>query len=738
MPDGIYLLNLLMCLGEKKRGSKKIYEPLKIPEPKPKNPFQCHANLNKALDFLKKQNVKLVNIGSEDLYQSNEKLVMGLVWTIILYFEAGDYSRNIGSEILGKWNKILKEEYDKFGVAPLTSYSDESVLDGRAFKVLGYHFVKDDERDQLSEFQKNPADKAKHFDEAMHDGDKFLGVPILLDGKDLQDTVDDKAIMTQALQFLAMEYKQDQDELLKRELNKKLEKALEAKEMANSINSKINDNLNGWIKKVTGDLSDNSQDQHPDIIDQMDSYLNNHFSNEKPPKSDMYNEIVNDVSKLKSLCISKELPIPKTNIQELNGLWKNLSLAEREKIQHQSYMRNLYQQVRQMKIQFDRRAEAIKRNCHEAKQDCENISTKSKVVSVHEIDDIEINSENLDSQLATLRESFGNLEKFVEEKCKPSCPCPAYFDECFTSQLKHCNDEIDSVQSSKSKADKDFEDAKERCQKIKKNLKENYKEFWLDSMRFQDAEIFLKSGLEEQFTNLIDLDGFVEEIHNIPLQSLENGLQQCQGRDDENAKLSGGSPVTNPYTKTTTGDLTGRIDALKKMMNDAKTHAEAQKPELVKVEKLFQSFKAETKLINEQLEIANDKITAANNSNADLQSVIADLNAIKEELEPPLNCVKLLKDKVAGQQALIVECHRIMTNIEDCKITVNKQIDALSTKSSVEEDEGLLTDEEKQKIKKAFTLADTTKSGKLNKEVIFCIKLFTRFIFVRLFLSVVS
>lgn len=38
------------------------------------------------VDYLSKKGLKLTNIGSSDVVDSNEKLLLGLLWTIILRF----------------------------------------------------------------------------------------------------------------------------------------------------------------------------------------------------------------------------------------------------------------------------------------------------------------------------------------------------------------------------------------------------------------------------------------------------------------------------------------------------------------------------------------------------------------------------------------------------------------------------------------------------------------------------
>lgn len=58
----------------------------------PKHRLQKIENCNKALDFVRRRGVNLTNIGAEDLVDSNPKLLLGLIWTIILRFTIADIS----------------------------------------------------------------------------------------------------------------------------------------------------------------------------------------------------------------------------------------------------------------------------------------------------------------------------------------------------------------------------------------------------------------------------------------------------------------------------------------------------------------------------------------------------------------------------------------------------------------------------------------------------------------------
>lgn len=56
---------------------------------KPNNPHQNLENVTKALNAIANDNVRLVNIGSDDIVTGNLKLILGLIWHLILRYQIG-------------------------------------------------------------------------------------------------------------------------------------------------------------------------------------------------------------------------------------------------------------------------------------------------------------------------------------------------------------------------------------------------------------------------------------------------------------------------------------------------------------------------------------------------------------------------------------------------------------------------------------------------------------------------
>ncbi|KAK4002298.1 hypothetical protein OUZ56_004136 [Daphnia magna] len=54
--------------------------------------FHMLQNVQTSLDYLRYRKIKLVNIRAEDIVDSNPKLTLGLIWTIILHFQVQSIS----------------------------------------------------------------------------------------------------------------------------------------------------------------------------------------------------------------------------------------------------------------------------------------------------------------------------------------------------------------------------------------------------------------------------------------------------------------------------------------------------------------------------------------------------------------------------------------------------------------------------------------------------------------------
>merc|ERR1712137_1277179 len=78
--DGLNLINLLEIITHPKTMPRRYNK-------HPRIPIQKTENLEIALQFLRDEGIKLVNIGPGDIEKGSVKLTLGLIWTIIYHYQ---------------------------------------------------------------------------------------------------------------------------------------------------------------------------------------------------------------------------------------------------------------------------------------------------------------------------------------------------------------------------------------------------------------------------------------------------------------------------------------------------------------------------------------------------------------------------------------------------------------------------------------------------------------------------
>ncbi|KAL6743755.1 hypothetical protein Aduo_016762 [Ancylostoma duodenale] len=186
--DGVLLMKLLEIisgekLGKPNRGRMRV---------------QKIENLNKSLDFLKKKKIQLENIGAEDILDRNERLILGLIWTIILRFQIDTIviedeeergERKHAKDALLLWCQRKTAGYPNVRVENFTT----SWRNGLAFNALIHAH-----RPELLNFNAlNPNDHIGNLNNAFDVAEKKLEITRLLDAEDV-DTArpDEKSIIT--------------------------------------------------------------------------------------------------------------------------------------------------------------------------------------------------------------------------------------------------------------------------------------------------------------------------------------------------------------------------------------------------------------------------------------------------------------------------------------------------------------------------------------------------------------
>ncbi|EPQ19233.1 Nesprin-1 [Myotis brandtii] len=223
MKDGVKLLALLEVLSGQKlpceqgRRMKRIH---------------AVANIGTALKFLEGRRIKLVNINSTDIADGRPSIVLGLVWTIILYFQIEELTSNLPQlQTLSSSTSSVDSTVSSEAASPPSKRKVATKIQGNAKKALlkwvqytaakqtgieikdfgrswrngvAFHSVIHAIRPELVDLERvKGRSNRENLEEAFTIAETELGIPRLLDPEDVDvDKPDEKSIMTYVAQFL--------------------------------------------------------------------------------------------------------------------------------------------------------------------------------------------------------------------------------------------------------------------------------------------------------------------------------------------------------------------------------------------------------------------------------------------------------------------------------------------------------------------------------------------------------
>ncbi|XP_036396175.1 dystrophin isoform X3 [Megalops cyprinoides] len=149
-------------------------------------------NVNRALQFLQKSNVELVNIGGLDIVDGNHKLILGLIWSIILHWQVKDVMKDLmeglqqtsSEKILLSWVRQSTRDYKQVNVVNFSS----SWSDGLAFNALIHSHSPELFEWTMVEQQTD----IERLDHAFSIAKRHLGIERLLDPEDVATAHPDK------------------------------------------------------------------------------------------------------------------------------------------------------------------------------------------------------------------------------------------------------------------------------------------------------------------------------------------------------------------------------------------------------------------------------------------------------------------------------------------------------------------------------------------------------------------
>ncbi|CAJ0573596.1 unnamed protein product, partial [Mesorhabditis spiculigera] len=294
------------------------------------------CKLNKGLDFLKKKS-QLENIGAEDILDVNERLILGLIWTIILRFqidtividadeqETGE--RKHAKDALLLWCQRKTAGYRNVKVENFAS----SWRSGLAFNALIHAHLPD----LLHYDGLNPQDHMGNLNNAFDIAEKKLDIARLLYAEDVDvGRPDEKSIITYVSLYYHHFAKQKTEMTGARRVANIVGKLMTQEQMEDEYQGIASDLLE-WIKQTIGMLNNR---RFPNSLKgiQEEMVRFNQFRNiEKPPKykekGDLEALFFNIQTKRKAMGMSPFVPQHGLFMKDLETAWDRLDSAENER-----------------------------------------------------------------------------------------------------------------------------------------------------------------------------------------------------------------------------------------------------------------------------------------------------------------------------------------------------------------------------------------------------------------------
>ncbi|KAK2552536.1 Spectrin beta chain [Acropora cervicornis] len=332
----------------------------KLPKPS-KGRMRIHMleNVDKALIFLKQQRVHLENIGAHDIVDGNNKITLGLIWTIILRFQISDITiegetkeKRSAKDALLLWCQSKTVGYRNVTVSNFTT----SWRDGLAFCSLIHRH-----RPDLIEYDKlSKSEPEKNLNLAFEVAETQLEIPQLLDAEDVNvDFPDEKSVITYVAAYYHYFAKMKTVEVSGSRIGKVIERIKENSELIDDYERLATDLL-AWIQLTIQKLSDRTFANTLIGVQQQMLEFNQYRTQEKPPrfveKGNLEVQLFILTSKLRANHQKMYNPPETKALNDINKAWEALERAEheRELALREELMRQ--ERLEMLAAKFDRKA----------------------------------------------------------------------------------------------------------------------------------------------------------------------------------------------------------------------------------------------------------------------------------------------------------------------------------------------------------------------------------------------
>ncbi|MFH4975130.1 hypothetical protein AB6A40_001839 [Gnathostoma spinigerum] len=324
--DGILLMKLLEIISGEKLGKPN----------RGKLRVQKVENLNKSLDFLKRKRIQLENIGAEDILDGNERLILGLIWTIILRFQIDTISlpmdeetgeRKYAKEALLLWCQRKTADYPNVKVENFTT----SWRNGLAFNAL----IHAHRPDLISFDSLSGQDPIGNLNNAFDIAEKKLEIPRLLDAEDVNvNHPDEKSIITYVSLFYHCFAKQKTELTGARRVAKIVGNLMSVDQLQEEYETLCSELLE-WIRQTVVALNDRRFPNSLAGMKEEVARFNAYRTVEKPPKykekGDLEALFFTIQTKRKAMKRSPYVPPQGLLMHDIETEWNVLDHAESER-----------------------------------------------------------------------------------------------------------------------------------------------------------------------------------------------------------------------------------------------------------------------------------------------------------------------------------------------------------------------------------------------------------------------
>ncbi|KAJ3046582.1 hypothetical protein HK097_000722 [Rhizophlyctis rosea] len=337
LSSGEKLIELLEIIGDESLGRYNKNAKLRI---------QKIENQNKALEFVKRRGVALTNIGAEDIVDSNEKLILGLIWTIILRFTIAEISEEglSAKEGLLLWCQKRTTPYAAdFKIKEFTfSWQDGLALCG----LIHRH-----RPDLLDYWALDKSKKHENTRLAFEVAEQQLGIPKLFEVEDIVDVVkpDERSVMTYVAQYFHAFSSQDKVGTAGRRVHQFGIVSQQAWEMQNDYERRARQ-FTGDIKNMQGVWSRSEFNGYLDAkrqLNEFETYKSTTKRGWVAERRELDSLLGNIQTKLKTYNLRPYTPPQGLAVADLENGWSQLIRVEGERKRAlTAYIRDIKDELR--------------------------------------------------------------------------------------------------------------------------------------------------------------------------------------------------------------------------------------------------------------------------------------------------------------------------------------------------------------------------------------------------------